>query len=32
MAEMLSKRIVKTGGADEQLNGWQFGAADSPGP
>ena len=32
VAEMLRKRIVKTGCADDQLNGWQSGAADSHGP
>jgi len=34
VAEMLSKRIVKTGNprTDDPLNGWQSGAADSPGP
>lgn len=34
VAEMLNKRIVKTGNprADDPLNGWQSGTADSPWP
>ncbi len=34
VAEMLNKGILTTGNsrADDQLYGWQFAAADSPGP